>query len=136
MKPNPYTLDGYSKEAREITLKTMETGDPDPNYEPLHVDKLVRSMTPSNFTYFMEKWFNSMNHTIRDGVKFGQAVSEFHPSVQANAVTWLLGILMGIASQKYTDARNDTAVKAARLMVEAGKQKYDFQYIIDQEIPE
>lgn len=61
------------------------------------------------------------------GLDLGKALCNKHRTIQGVLVNWLIGILVGLATQEYTDQRNKQAIETCKfiaLATEDGQIKY------------
>lgn len=52
--------------------------------------------------------------SFKKGVSLGLYLRREHRTLQGNIINFLLGIICGLAEQKYTDPRNETGVDACK----------------------
>jgi hypothetical protein len=74
----------------------------------------AKSMTFENFCYLLSEFMNMGGKDFRDGLRVGESFHSEHRTLQGLAVRFCLGIIVGLSKQEYTDARNETAVKACK----------------------
>lgn len=90
------------------------------------ISDLAKSISPSDFAYFLESRCNSFSTDFKQGVEIGKILHMSHRTLQATVFRYLLGIIVGLGEQeeRFTDARNETAVNSAKkigAMVESGE---------------
>ena len=56
--------------------------------------------------------------SFRKGLTLGLYLRREHRTLQGNIINFLLGIICGLAEQKYTDARNETGVNTCKKVKE------------------
>ena len=76
----------------------------------------ARDLKPEEFAKLLEQRCNSYNAEYKDGIKVGEFLHNAHRTLQATALRYLLGVIVGLGKQdlRFTDARNETAVKTAK----------------------
>lgn len=82
--------------------------------DEISLNSIAKSMSHDQFADFMEDFCNSYNHDFRQGLTVGKRLQTAHRTLQATVVRYLLGILVGLSEQDYTDARNEAAVTACK----------------------
>lgn len=86
---------------------------------------LVRCVNTEQLAELLDDWVNI--HTgFQNGLKMGRIFQETHRTLQGQLVNLALGILVGLGETdpRYTDPRNEFAIKAAnkvKEMVESGE---------------
>lgn len=78
---------------------------------------LAKSVTLENFAEFFEDWVNSGGKGFADGRKVGKMLASVHPHLQKLAVDFALGLLAGICSNQWRDARNAYALELAKTAI-------------------
>jgi hypothetical protein len=64
----------------------------------------------------LEDVMNGFHNHYNDGLEIGRYLSRAHRTLQGCVVNWALGILCGLAEQKYGDLRNEHALTLCRLV--------------------
>lgn len=82
--------------------------------DDIHIGMVARSMTHSNFVKLFDNYLNYGGKDWREGKAVGEDLRYTHRTLQRSAVCFALGVLVGIADQNYTDARNETAIATAK----------------------
>lgn len=59
---------------------------------------------------------NSFNTEFENGVTIGKLLQSEHRTVQATIVRFLLGIVVGLSRDAWTDPRNEAAVACGRVL--------------------
>lgn len=81
---------------------------------------------PESFVDFLDNFCNSYFREYKNGIEVGEGLRNSHRTLQATAVRFLLGIIVGISHQKYTDERNERPVALGQeleRMIEDGTLK-------------
>jgi hypothetical protein len=75
---------------------------------------------------FLDNLCNGYFTEYKDGIRIGEGLHRTHRTLQATVVRFLLGIIVGISHQKYTDERNERPVALGQeleRMIEDGTLK-------------
>ena len=76
---------------------------------------LGKEINPEQLMYIIETMLNSMgSDPFRKGLMIGACARHTHRTLQRSFVGLCLGMLYGIAQQKHSDARNETAIATAK----------------------
>ena len=91
-----------------------------------NVIEQARGLKPEEFAKLLEQRCNSYNADYKNGIKVGEFLRNAHRTLQATVFRYLLGIIVGLGKQelRFTDARNETAVKGAQrigTMIDSGE---------------
>jgi len=92
---------------------------------------VAKSINSAQFGQLLEDKCNSFSCDYHDGQRIGIMLHSSHRTLQATIFRFLLGIIVGLGYQKYTDPRNETAVKCSKKigeMIENGT--LDIGYMI------
>lgn len=84
------------------------------------ISDFAKSITPSEMAYLLETHCNSFSIDFRQGKEVGKNLHVSHRTLQSTVFRYLLGVIVGLGEQeqRYTDARNETAVKTAKKIAE------------------
>ena len=84
------------------------------------ISDFAKSITPSELAYLLESRCNSFASDFRQGKEVGQNLRMSHRTLQATVFRYLLGVIVGLGEQeeRFTDMRNETAVKTAKKIAE------------------
>jgi hypothetical protein len=63
---------------------------------------------------FLSDFVNCGMKDFREGMAVGKALTTDHPTLQASAIRFCLGVIIAFAEKDYTDARNEVPVAMAR----------------------
>ena len=77
-----------------------------------------RSIRIDEFTNLLDTFLNFGGKGWMSGFQIGLFYRGAHRTLQGLVVEFCFGILAGISKQEYTDARNETAVAAAKKVTE------------------
>ena len=78
---------------------------------------LARAMTPEQVASFLEDHANRMGME-REGLVVGRTLARTHRTLQGSVVKYLRNVLEGLGEQKHSDARNEQAIKACKIITE------------------
>ena len=107
----------------QLMQRNPETGREEPGDETISIYALARSMTPENFTKLFDQYLNLGSKGFSEGKQIGLNLRNTHRTLQRLAICFALGLVIGLSEQKYSDARNETAIETAKKlaqMAEAG----------------
>ena len=84
------------------------------------ISDFAKSITPSELAYLLEARCNSFSTDFRQGREVGKNLHVSHRTLQASVFRYLLGVIVGLGEQeeRFTDMRNETAVKTAKKIAE------------------
>lgn len=84
------------------------------------VQEFARDLTIPQLALFLETRCNSFSSDFREGRQVGENLHMSHRTLQATVFRYLLGIIVGLSEQeeRYTDARNETAIFSAKKISE------------------
>ena len=105
--------------SKEEGIKVFETGQIDVHF-------IAKTMTPSQFAYFLENFCNSYSKEYENGKEVGRKLHGAHCTLQATVFRYMMGIIAGLGEDHYTDGRNEMAVACAQKiseMVDNGELK-------------
>lgn len=108
----------------QLMQRNPETGREEPGGETISIYTLARSMTPENFTKLFDQYLNLGSKGFSEGKQVGLNLRFTHRTLQRLAICFALGLVIGLSEQKYSDARNETAIETAKKlarMVEEGE---------------
>ena len=74
---------------------------------------IANSLDAKAMAELLSDYANSGAKGILDGERVGDALTYTHRTLQRLVVCWVIGILKELGEQKYTDARNETAIETA-----------------------
>jgi len=104
----------------EVVLKDFEG-----NVEgEVSVSNIARSISHEQFVYLFDNFLNYGMKDYREGYAVGRDLQHTHRSLQASAIRFALGVIVGLSEQEYTDARNEVPVETAKKiakMLESGE---------------
>jgi hypothetical protein len=82
------------------------------------IGMIARSMSVEQFTELYNDFLNLGGKGYLSGQAVGEQLRFTHRTLQRSAIAFALGIIIGISDQKYTDARNETAISTAKKIKE------------------
>ena len=106
------------KDKKEVTLVQYGDNGFEPTGEVVSVYTLSRSFTQDNLARLLDDYLNLAGDGFRTGIEIGTKLLNTHRTLQASLIRFALGILVGMAKQEYTDARNETSVATAKRIAE------------------
>lgn len=126
------TIDMHSKTASTVTLKEYDYDARESKVVgEVSTYTLCRSITPENFAVILDEYLNLGGKGSREGEEIGKALRSTHRTLQGSMVEFAFGLLKGISQQEYTDARNESAIKAAKKVTELRESgELDYQRYI------
>lgn len=95
----------------------------------IHLGDIPRKLTPSQMASFLEDYGNNMLIDYKTGVEIGQELQNSHRTLQGTIFRVLLGIIVGLSEEKWTDPRNEIAIENAKKiakMLEDGTLKMGY----------
>jgi len=103
-----------------ICLKewSPDTWKSEPTGQTLSIHSLARSMTLENYAALLDNFLNLGGKGYTEGQKIGLKLRFTHRTLQRLVVCFNLGMIAGLSDQEHTDARNETAIKTAKKMVQ------------------
>jgi hypothetical protein len=108
----------------DIELDLMKDGEP----TKVSGDKIGRSIkSAEQFAAIVSANLNNFGNPFQKGKDIGVQLQRDHRTNQRSEVLWALGVLVGLADQEYTDARNEEAIASAkkvRQLIEDGTLKF------------
>ena len=88
--------------------------------ETLDTYTIAPSLTVENFASLLDEFLNLGGKDFRKGKLVGIELRHAHLTIQRLAISFALGVIVGLSKQEFTDARNETAIhtaqKIARMM--------------------
>jgi len=106
------------KDKKEVTLVQYGDNGFEKTGEVVSVYALARSFTQDNLARFLDDYLNMAGDGFRTGEEIATKLLNTHRTLQACLIRFALGILVGMAKQEYTDARNETSVATAKRIAE------------------
>ncbi len=88
------------------------------------VSEIARCISHEQFVYLFDNFLNYGMKDYREGYAVGRDLQHTHRSLQASAIRFALGVIVGLSEQEYTDARNEVPVETAKKiakMLESGE---------------
>lgn len=79
---------------------------------------VAKSATTENMAEILTDWMNSFSRDYRTGVEIGKLLSGKHRTLQSSVGRMVLGILVGLGEQEYTDPRNEAIVALGKQLKE------------------
>ncbi len=107
-----------SNNAIQIKEWNAETCMQEPTGEEISVYKVAKAMTPENFVKLFADYLNLGGKQFNEGRMIGLHLRHIHRTLQRQAVSFALGMIIGLSEQDYTDARNETAVSTAKKLAQ------------------
>ena len=100
------------------------------NYETREMDYLAEvsardlasSMTDESLVEFLDSYVNDYSKGFKHGKEIGVLTQKFHRTLQRTLICEILGILVGLSEQQYTDARNKAAIASAKVIANMLKE--------------
>jgi hypothetical protein len=92
--------------------------------ESLSLWLVARCVNTRNVASFLSTYLNSFSVDFKTGKTIGELFRNEHRTLQGSLYRFVLGILVGLSDQNYTDARNEVAVensKKIKRMVDDGE---------------
>ena len=84
------------------------------NGTEISVNGLARAITPEQFAHLIEDVCNVMGDSFVKGRAVGELLTHSHRTLQRSAILYFLGAIVAMSEQKWTDARNETAIATAK----------------------
>lgn len=75
---------------------------------------IARWLSPQNFVDLFDDYLNLGGKQYREGVQVGEAMRNTHRTLQACAIKFCLGVVVGLSRQDFTDPRNAKAIESAK----------------------
>jgi hypothetical protein len=82
--------------------------------ETVPVSAVADGLTVENVAVLLDDYCNNFNSSFGRGVQVGQRLRESHRTIQRSIVVELVGVLVGLSEQEYTDLRNHDAIMLAK----------------------
>lgn len=79
---------------------------------------IAKCATPENIAEILTDWMNSFSRDYSTGVKIGKLLEGKHRTLQSSVGRMVLGILVGLGEQNYTDPRNEAIVALGKQLKE------------------
>lgn len=88
--------------------------------EAISLGRIAKILNRDNLPVLLGDMANNMGNldNITAGKQVGEKLRYQHRTLQACIVNLLLGILVGMSEQEYTDARNEVAIKTCKRIAE------------------
>ena len=77
-------------------------------------DLRITLYEPEDFAKFLTTYLNYFRAGSRLGTEIAKNLLNEHRTLQATTIRFAMGILLGMAQQEYTDARNEMPVEMCR----------------------
>ena len=75
---------------------------------------VAKSMSVKQFASMLSDWINSYSVDYNAGEEIGKLFRFQHRTLQGTLYRLVLGILVGLSQQEYTDPRNEVAVRNSK----------------------
>lgn len=108
----------------QVTTWNYDTQTADVVVPSLSLYLVAKSMKPRNLASLLSSYLNSFSVDFGTGKSIGKLFHCEHRTLQGSLYRFVLGILVGLSDQEYTDPRNEVAVrnsKKIRQMIEDGE---------------
>lgn len=102
----------------QLLQRNPETGREEPGDETISIYALARSMTPENFTKLFDQYLNLGSKGFSEGKHIGLNLRSTHRTLQRLAICFAIGLIIGLSEQEHSDARNETAIKTAKIVAQ------------------
>ena len=102
----------------QLLQRNPETGREEPGDETISIYALARSMTPGNFTKLFDQYLNLGAKGFSEGKQIGLNLRSTHRTLQRLAICFAIGLIIGLSEQEHSDARNETAIKTAKIVAQ------------------
>ena len=102
----------------QLMQRNAETGMNEPTGDTISIYALARSMTPENFTKLFDQYLNLGSKGFSEGKQIGLNLRTTHRTIQRLAICFALGLVIGLSEQQYSDARNEIAIKTAKIVAQ------------------
>ena len=79
---------------------------------------ISKAMGAEEFAEFFDDFLNSGMKDYGAGEAVGVKLQETHRTLQASAIRFSLGIILGLSEQEYTDPRNETPIAMGQKIAE------------------
>jgi hypothetical protein len=93
----------------------MEIINNDNQIVEVSIYQICKALTTEDMAKLLDEYVNSR---YPDGKKIGEKLRFTHRTIQRSIVVFALDIIIGIADQEYTDARNEVAIETAKKIKE------------------
>ena len=80
----------------------------------ISTSQIARCINQDDLVELVDDLLNYGGRGYNVGLNTGTALRTHHRTLQRSAVSFCLGILVGISDQKYTDERNGIAIETAK----------------------
>ena len=99
----------------KIILREYNDYRPEAEIDTVETRLLARNISSSDtFAEILDNYLNHGMKDYREGLAVGRCLTRTHRSLQASAIRFALGIILGLSEQEYTDARNETPVEMGK----------------------
>lgn len=95
-----------------------ESGKYELTEQRVSIYSIAKSMTFENFCRLFDDYLNLGAKGFSEGKRVGLQMRMTHRSLQRLVISFTLGIITGIADQKFTDPRNEVAIQTAKKITE------------------
>jgi hypothetical protein len=102
----------------QLMQRNPETGREEPSEETISTFTLARSMNSENFAKLLDAYLNFGGKGFPEGNQMGLNIPSTHRTLQRLAICFALGLIIGLSEQQYSDARNETAIKTAKMIAQ------------------
>jgi hypothetical protein len=102
----------------QLMQRNPETGREEPSEETISTFTLARSMNSENFAKLLDAYLNFGGKGFPEGKQIGLNIRSTHRTLQRLAICFALGLIIGLSEQQYSDARNETAIKTAKMIAQ------------------
>ena len=75
---------------------------------------IAHSLDDETMAELLSDYANTGAKGMTSGERVGEHLTHTHRTLQRLVVCWAIGILKSLGGQKYTDARNESAIETAR----------------------
>ena len=90
----------------------------EPTGEVVSIYGIARSITPLNLAKLLENYLNLGGKGLNEGKLIGLHLRHSHRTLQRLAVCFALGLITGLSEQEHVDARNEEAIKTAKMLAQ------------------
>ena len=102
----------------QLLQRNPDTGREEPSGGTISIYTLARSMTPGNFTKLYDQYLNLGSKGFSEGKQIGLNLRSTHRTLQRLAICFAIGLIIGLSEQEHSDARNETAIKTAKIVAQ------------------
>jgi homospermidine synthase len=84
------------------------------DYGEVPVRLIAKELNYESFAALLDTYLNTGGRGFAQGKKVGTEMRDSHRTLQNLAVCFVLGVVVGLSDQQYTDPRNATSIATAK----------------------